>query len=359
MNTTPLKTPVPSPLFKSLNFYLFLALAFASLWLVSCSDRAALPEPVEITGATMGTTYTVKFPVSKDAAKTYDKESLRAAIDALLEEVNHRMSTYDPDSELSRFNRYTNTDWFPVSDDLARVVEASLIYSRSSGGAFDITVGPLVNLWGFGPTKVERGVPEVKEIIDTLRRVGYTGVSVKYDPGALKKADPSLYLDLSAIAKGFGVDMVSKYLESQGIYDYMVEIGGEVRADGKNHLGEPWRIGISTPGGGYEIQKVVNVSHAALATSGDYRNYYELDGKRYSHTIDARTGRPVTHGLASVTVIAEDCMEADAWATTLMVLGPDEGLELAVRSGLAAFFIVKDGADFVEQMTPGFRDYLN
>lgn len=359
MKPSPLKPPVPSLFFKGLNLYLFLALAVSSLWLLSCSKLAALPDPIEITGQTMGTTYTVKFPVGKDTAKTPDKESLRASIGALLEEVNRRMSTYDPDSELSRFNRYTNTDWFPVSDDLARVVEASLLYSRSSGGAFDITVGPLVNLWGFGPTKVERGVPDVKEIVDTIRRVGYTGVSVKYAPGALKKDDPDLYLDLSAIAKGFGVDMVSNYLQSQGIYDYMVEIGGEVRAGGKNHLGEPWRIGISTPGGGYDIQKVVNVSRAALATSGDYRNYYEVDGKRYSHTIDARTGRPVTHGLTSVTVITESCMEADAWATTLMVLGPDEGLNLALRHGLAAFFIVKDGADFVEQMTPGFKNYLN
>ena len=153
--------------------------------------------------------------------------------------------------------------------------------------------------------------------------------------------------------------MVSKYLESQGISDYMVEIGGEVRALGSNHLGEEWRIGISTPGGGYGIQKVVNVSRAAMATSGDYRNYYELGGRRYSHTIDARTGRPVTHALASVTVITEECMEADAWATTLMVLGPDEGLNFALRHGLAAFFIIKEGADFVEQMTPGFKDYLN
>ena len=306
----------------------------------------------------MGTTYSVKLPIGKDRATSPDKEALRAAIEALLEETNKRMSTYDADSELSRFNRYRNTDWFPVSGDLARVVEASLTYSRSSKGAFDITVGPLVNLWGFGPAKVERRVPDAKEIEEALAHVGYAGVSAKQAPGALRKDDPALHLDLSAIAKGFGVDILANYLESQGMEDYMVEIGGEVRAGGQNHLGGPWRIGISTPDGGYEIQKVVSVRRAAMATSGDYRNYYEYGGRRYSHTIDARSGRPVTHALASVTVITGSCMEADAWATTLMVLGPDEGLRLAERSGLAAFFIVKEGAGFVERMTPGFKEYL-
>ena len=269
------------------------------------------------------------------------------------------MSTYKESSELSRINRSPSTDWVTVSNELLTVVEASLQVSRLSGGAFDVTVGPLVNLWGFGPEPRSEQVPTDEQIREASARVGFTQLHTRPTPPAIRKDRPDLYLDLSAVAQGYAADKVAAHLEAIGIYNYLVDVSGELRVKGRNARGEFWRIGIEKPLANSRIvQQVIQVSNRAMATSGDYRNFFEEAGRRFSHEIDPHTGRPVTHNLASVTVISASAMHADAMATALMVLGPEAGYQLAERENLAAFFLVKKNNGFVEKSTLAFRPYL-
>ncbi|MEX0867575.1 MAG: FAD:protein FMN transferase, partial [Pirellulales bacterium] len=224
-----------------------------------------------------------------------------------------------------------------------------------TGGAFDVTVGSLVNLWNFGPEQYDERVPSDELLQQTARRVGDGLFEARLDPPALKKLHPGVYVDLSAIAKGYGVDVVADFLKNQEVAHYMVEIGGEVRTRDLRGDGQPWRMGIETPtDSGRGIQTVLHLSDAALATSGDYRNFFEIDGRRFSHVVDPRTGRPIEHGLASVSVIAEHCIDADAYATALMVLGPEAGYNWALSRDMAVLMIIRDGENFIEKSTPGF-----
>ena len=328
------------------------------LMLVWCLAAGTLEagESITLTGKTMGTTYSVKLPKLPGELTA---ETLQAEIDRCLETVNNQMSTWQSDSELSRFNRFEESDWFPVSEDTAVVVKTAIEVSRSTGGAFDVTVGPLVNLWNFGPDRSERTLPAESVIEETKARVGFEFLEVRLDPPALRKTRPQVYVDLSAIAKGFGVDKVAGVLDQHLIADYMVEIGGEVRTKGTKADGQAWRIGIETPTPfARGVQEALALSGQSLATSGDYRNFAVIEGKRYSHTIDPRTGRPVDHKLTSVSVIAESCMLADAYATSLMVLGPVKGYNWATDRGIAALLIVRDGERFLEKPTPAFEPYL-
>jgi thiamine biosynthesis lipoprotein len=301
----------------------------------------------------MGTTYMVKVRFVDPPS---DASKVSAVIKATLVEVNDQMSTYQADSELSRFNASKSDAPFSVSPQLIEVVAKAQELAKLSGGAFDVTVGPLVNAWGFGPSDVE-APPSPDEIKALLKTVGHD--KLHYDVGekTLKKDLPSLYVDLSAIAKGFGVDRIAAELEAIGFEDFMVEIGGEVRAKGVNESGSPWQIGIEKPSeGARQIQEVVSLDSMAMATSGSYRNFYEKDGERVSHTIDATTGFPIKHRLASVTVVHPDCMSADGLATALSVLGLAKGLSLAKKEGLAALFIVKEtDGSFTETTTPAFE----
>jgi thiamine biosynthesis lipoprotein len=289
-------------------------------------------------GATMGTTYSVQIP--EDPAVAFDRAALAERIKALLAEINALMSTYQPDSELSRFNASASTDWIPASPELVAVIAAAQEVSRASDGAFDATVGPLVNLWGFGPRVTADALPTDAEIAAARALVGWQKLRLRDEPPALRKARPDLYVDLSAIAKGYAVDRVAEVLEAAGITNYLVEIGGELRGRGVNGRGEPWRIAIERPDTERRaIFRVVALQDLGMATSGDYRNFFEVDGERYSHTIDPASGRPVGHRLASVTVLADAAMDADAWATALLVLGPERGMALADAQGIAALFI--------------------
>ena len=316
---------------------------------------------IEIHGTTMGTTYMVKLVKNgrlNSMSPSNAEKTVTTEIDAVLKRVNSQMSTWIEDSELSKFNRFDKPEWFDVSMDTVIVFAEALRVSRLSGGAFDITVGPIINLWGFGPTKNERHIPTDEQIKEVMAKTGYQKLSVRQAPPAVKKEDPGIYCDLSAIAKGFGVDEVAGYLESKEIYNYVVEIGGEVRARGKRPDGRFWRIGIATPDGSPSYNKVVLLKDISMATSGDYHNYFEENGVRYSHTIDPTTGRPITHNLASVSVIHEFCMTADALATAIDVLGPEKGYELAIKENLPVFLILKGKDGFVEKMTPRFRELL-
>lgn len=305
-----------------------------------------------LTGETMGTGYSVKIvalPVSIDPA-VLDRD-----IAKLLSEVNDLMSTYQADSELSRFNRNRSTDWIAVSAELVEVLEEAEKISRLSGGAFDVTVGPLVNLWGFGPSWDTDKIPPAQAVGAERERVNFKRLQIRRTPPALRKERGDIYVDLSAIAKGYGVDRIADFLEARGIRNYLVDIGGEERIKGHGPRGGPWRIAIEQPlAGKREVQRIFELDSHGVATSGDYRNYFERDGKRYSHSIDPRTGRPITHKLASVTVVSATAMRADALATALLVLGPEEGFRLAEREQIAALFMIKTLKGFMEKSTASF-----
>jgi FAD:protein FMN transferase len=315
-----------------------------------CSEPEVL---VEIRGSTMGTTYSVKL-VELPPGLTAD--TLKSRIDERLDAVNGLMSTYRPDSELSRFNASRSTDWFPVDPELADLVARAQSISALSDGAFDVTVGPLVNLWGFGPDAHPFRVPDQQTIEETRARVGHDKLDVRDHPPALRKAHPELYVDLSAIAKGHGVDRIADLLDRLGVSAYLAEIGGELKAKGTKPGDEPWRIAIERPDAtSRTVYRVITLKDDAMATSGDYRNFYAQDGQLYSHTIDPDTGRPVAHALASVTVIAEDCATADALATAFLVLGHERGLSLAESLGVGAFFVSRAGDDYAHSATTAFE----
>lgn len=305
----------------------------------------------------MGTRYTVRV-VSGDASERQSEISQR--VEEALHGIDAKMSTYKPSSELSRFNLQQATEPFPLSEDTLEVLAASREISRLSGGAFDVTVGPLVNALGFGPGGQAPRVPADEDLERLLALVGWQKLEVDAAAGTVRKTLPELYVDLSAVAKGYAVDRAAAVLDEMGLTDYMVEVGGEVRTRGLNLKRQPWRIGIERPvAESRELQQVVPLSGLSMATSGDYRNFYVLDGRRYSHTIDARTGRPVTHGAASVSVVTEECLWADGWATALMVLGPEEGFVLAEEQGLAALFLIyHEEGSFEERPTEAFRELM-
>lgn len=327
--------------------------AMALLMLVSCRAESETASLVAIEGRTMGTVYSVKIPANGETTPQQAKE----AIDAVLAEVNRQMSTYIDDSEISRFNQAAADEWFEISPEFYDMLTVSQEISAKSSGAFDVTVGPVVNLWRFGPDKSRTEPPTEEEIAAALPLVGYQQLELRGDPSAVKKSQAEVYVDLSAVAKGFGSDEIARTLDELGFDAYLVEIGGEVVAKGIKPNGDPWRIGVEKPSeGARELEAVVPLSDIALATSGDYRNFHIHDGKRYSHTIDPTTAKPVTHDLAAVSVLASTCAEADAWATALLVLGPTKGYNLAERLELAALFQERSPEGTIRvQATPAWK----
>jgi thiamine biosynthesis lipoprotein len=326
--------------------------------LVFASDIRA--QPVVLRGATMGTTYHIKLA---SAPQAVDTERLHSDVESMLAEIDRQMSTYRPDSELSRFNRAPAGEWFPVSAATAEIVAAAQEISEKTGGALDVTVGPLVRLWHFGPPNdAEKGgkpkfKPPAEELLSAARKkVGYENLNVKTDPPALKKETEELEVDLSSIAPGYAIDCLAQLLEDQGIRDYMVEIGGEVRAAGQRPDGTPWRVAVERPiAERREMHSAIPLINAAIATAGDYQKFFEYAGRRYSHIIDPATGRPIKHSLASVTVIAESCLAADGWDTPLLVLGPERGYECAEQHGVAALFISRGDGGEIARATSAWQ----
>ena len=307
----------------------------------------------EISGETMGTTYTVR--VDSDVRPFSDGE-LGARIQEVLDDINARMSTYVDTSEVSLLNVAAPESAVMLSDDTYFVLQSAVFLAESSGGAFDPTVGALVNAWGFGPVNPSTA-PSAFEL-ETLR--SHTGIALlemDRTSYSVRKVDSQARVDLSAIAKGYGADKVGDLLEENGLLRYMVEVGGEVLVGEVKRDGSTWRIGIETPDvGAQHLQRTVPLTDHAMATSGNYRNFYVMDGRTVGHTIDPRDGQPVDHNGASVSVIHESCMMADGMATVLMVMGPDEGYDWAVANDIAAMFVVHDGDGFVERLTPAFTE---
>ncbi len=331
-------------------------LAVVALVVVAACDTAPQRDVIEIDGLAMGTSWTVKIAAP---ASGLDPDALAAGIAGRIEAIEQSMSTYRPESALTRFNDQRGTDWVPVPGELCDVVASAIAISRASGGAFDATVGPLVDLWGFGPA-VTPDEPPPPELIDAARAgSGYEKLDADCAQPALRKSVPELRVDLSAIAKGYAVDAVADVLDEYAVIDYLVEIGGEVRARGRNAAGRPWAIGIEVPDrSARHVTRVIELDDTSLATSGDYRNFFEHDGRFYSHTIDPRTGAPALHDLAAVSVVHAAAMEADAWATALLVLGPEEGPTLARELGLAALFQRRTDDGVAEEMTGEFEALL-
>lgn len=317
----------------------FSRLLFVVTILLACRSPLAVAaaEMLEAHGQTMGTTYSVKvFDPPADFPQDWQLQ-----IDGELRRVNDQMSTYLDSSEISRFNASRSSDWFEVSRETALVVAKALEVHRLSEGAFDVTVAPLVNAWSFGPGKRTAQPPTAEVIEQLLPQIGSDKLFARLDPPALRKSDPLVSIDLSAIAKGHGVDRIVELLTSIGADNTFVEIGGEVRATG-DKAGQPWTVGLQQPDATSKLVAVAQpLRDQAVATSGDYYNFYEFEGRRYSHTIDPRTGRPIEHALASVSVLAADCMTADAWATALEVLGPEAGLRVARSLPLDALLMIR------------------
>jgi thiamine biosynthesis lipoprotein len=317
---------------------------------------ARSPSEIAFSGPTMGTTYSVKIA---NPPASVDRQAIQSTIDAVLERIDREMSGYRSDSELSRFNASTSTDWFAVSADVVKVVDEALSVAAASQGAIDITVAPLIELWGFGPSGEPAVLPTAEQIETARARTGYRKLQTRTQPPALRKQSPDLTLDLNAVAPGFATDLLFEQLIAQGLDNVMVDIGGEVRARGRNAKGESWRIAVEKPVDAEpEPFAIVQLDDMAVTTSGEYRHYYLRDGQRYSHTIDPRTGRPVRHALASVVVVSSTAANADAWATALNVLGEEEGYALAAQRNIPAMFIVPKGRTWQALRTPAFNRYL-
>lgn len=299
-----------------------------------------------------------RYRVTLARASGLDAATLRSLVEAPLQRVEALMSTYREDSELARLARAAGRVPVPLSPATLTVLRAALRVSAQSAGAFDPTVAPLVDAWGFGPLP-PRGAPDASTQRVAADLLGWQTLRLDAERGTLSKQDDAQRLDLSGIAKGHAVDRVAAALREAGIADAVIEVGGEVRALGRRGDGAPWRVAIEWPApGAGSAWRVLALGDAALATSGTYRNYRELDGRRVSHTIDPRSGQPIDHRLASVTVLADSAMLADAWATALLVLGGRDALRVATDRGLAAVLIEQRGGDFVEQLTPAMTDAL-
>ncbi|CUS47867.1 MAG: thiamine biosynthesis lipoprotein ApbE [Idiomarinaceae bacterium HL-53] len=307
--------------------------------------------PETLSGSIFGTF----FEVTIAASERYNKEEIEQGVLDVLNDVDQQMSTYKNDSNLMELNRMPVNEAVAVPAELFHVLQVSLAVSEQSSGAFDNTVGGLVNLWGFGPEGRVTKAPEAAALETRLAEVGYQYVELNTaNQTVTRRSD--VFVDLSGVAKGYAVDKVSEYLLSKGIENFLVNIGGDLRASGVKSEDAMWRIGIEVPTDQRQIaQHILPIQDIAVLGSGDYRNYFEENGVRYSHTIDPTTGMPISHNLAAVHVAMPSATEADAWATAFLVLGEERGVALANERGIAALFIVREGEAFNSLMSEPFE----
>lgn len=340
------------PLRRSRRWWLMLVVLVGMAAFTYLRPARNATTAVEFGGSTMGTTYRVVLGASGSGA---DADALRRSVDSLLLAINASVSTYDAQSELSRFNAFADTTPVSISAAFRSVVQQALDVYTASDAHFDVTVGPLVDAWGFGaPERTPE--PPSRATLDSLR--AFVGSDkLRLSEQGLSKSDPRVRVDLSAIAKGFAVDQVSQLLSARGLSEHLVEIGGELRARGRNVRGEPFRVGIEEPDPDrITVRLAVALADRALASSGNYRNFYEVGGVRYAHTIDPKTGAPVRHTLLAVSVLHVECSLADAWATALMAAGPDKAWSLAQANKLDVLLLIDGGDRRVdERLTAGFQ----
>tara|TARA_B100000676_G_C18059281_1_gene836629 strand:- start:339 stop:1364 length:1026 start_codon:yes stop_codon:yes gene_type:complete len=331
-----------------------------SLFFYSCSSNNNI---YEINGFTMGTTYSIKI-----VATTADVVKIKSNINNMLNSINMDMSTYIDSSSISRFNNLKSSSKFSISEDFYNVLKSSRYFFEITDGAFDPTVNPLVQIWGFSKDSLKE-LPTQLHIDNTLEMIGMDNL-VMHDNYSISKNNSFATIDLSAIAKGYAVDKISEYLSSLKYNNHMIEIGGEVRVSGFNLDNSKWRIAIEYPGFQRSFKKtpyvdkdsenvhtILHISDMSIATSGDYRNYYDINGKRYSHIISPVTGYPIENKIVSVSVLTKECLNADALATALMVMDIQDGLALVEKlDGYESFYILDDNTN---RFTTGFKDYLS
>lgn len=308
----------------------------------------------QLGGETMGTTWSVKLAVPPATGLA----PLERGIEAVLARVIDEMSPWEPASHISRFNAAPADSWHRLPEGFFKVLSAALEWAKRTDSAYDPTVGAAVNLWGFGPEPSRSSLPDGAAIDGARGRGGWQRVAL--DPKTRSALQPGgLLLDLSSIAKGFAVDEVARFLRNEGIVNALVEIGGELRGEGLKPDGTPWWIELERPCGEPLPETLIALAGISVATSGDEQRFFDVAGRRYAHTLDPRTGAPLTHDVASVTVVASDCMTADALATALLVLGPDEGPAFAANHRIAARFVQSDGRSLKEQLSPAMTAMLN
>ncbi|UWS34646.1 FAD:protein FMN transferase ApbE [Erwinia pyrifoliae] len=327
--------------------------------LASCNDSQLSPAPegMVLQGHTMGTIWRVSL-AGVDPSR---QNALQNAIQQRLDNDDRQLSTWKSDSVLSRFNQYRGSEPQPVSAEMADIVTQALRIGQQTAGTMDITIGPLVNLWGFGPDKQPLKTPTHQQIDGARKLTGLSHLHVinRADQSYLQKDLPELYVDLSTVGEGFATDHLARLMEQEGINNYLVSVGGAVLTRGKNAQGNAWQVAIQKPTDRENaVQAIVDLQGHGISTSGSYRNYYELDGKRISHVIDPATGRPIQHRLVSATVIATTALEADGWDTGLMVSGPKQAKALALRNKLAVYLIFKQGDTFTGWMSPQFAAFI-
>lgn len=323
-------------------------------FLVSCSQENPAT-PIALHGKTMGTTFNIKY---YPAQHTPNQQQVLAAVNRRLVEVNQLMSTYIPDSELSLLNKAKAGEAFSLSPENVYLINEALRVNELSQGYYDITVGPLVNLWGFGPNGRVTKQPEADVLEQSRQWVGAEKLTLSNNQ--LVKPHDKTYIDLSSLAKGYGVDEVAKVLELFSVENYLVEIGGELRVKGVKYDGAKWKVAIEKPVTDQrEVQLIVAPGDMAIATSGDYRIYFEENGVRFSHLIDPLTGKPIQHNLASVTVFHPLSAVADALSTAINVMGPEKGLAIAEKHNIAIYMLVKSDDGFEEVVSSKFKPYLN
>jgi thiamine biosynthesis lipoprotein len=326
---------------------------FRWLPIILCAATLAACKPTpkveEFSGPTMGSTYSVKYVRSEGVAP---REVLQETTDAFLAELDRQMSTYRNDSDISRFNAAPAGSCMPMPAAVLELVRAGEQLSRDSDGALDLTLEPLLNLWGFGPNARGERVPTPEEIDQARQNTGHQHLRI--DGEQLCK-DVALQLDFNSIAAGYAVDELVRLLQALGVTSYLVEITGELKAEGRKPDGSPWRVAIEAPRDDARVaQQIVSPDGLSISTSGDYRNYFERDGKRYSHTLDPQTGAPIEHNLAAVTVVDASALRADGLSTLLMVLGPQRGFDYAEQNRLAALFVTREGDGFTSKSTERF-----
>lgn len=333
-------------------------IAVVLLALAGCDNQpTASAAGLVLEGKTMGTFWRASL-AGVDSAR---QDELRNKIQAQLDNDDRLLSTYKSDSALSRFNRSRSNEPYPVTEAMGDIVTTSLRIGARTDGAMDITVGPLVNLWGFGPSRQPVKTPSQAQIDAAKALTGLRHLTVINKAGQqwLQKDLPDLYVDLSTIGEGYAADHLARLMEQNGINRYLVSVGGAVVTRGTNAEGKTWRVAIQKPTDRENaVQAIVDLNGHGISTSGSYRNYYELEGKRLSHVIDPLTGAPIQHKLVSATVIATTAMEADGWDTGLMVLGTEKAKEVAKKEGLAVYLITKEGEGFTTWMSPQFKTFL-
>ncbi|WP_439108016.1 FAD:protein FMN transferase [Congregibacter sp.] len=336
------------------NFRIAITALLAVFLLSSCADR---PSRVVLKGGTMGTTWSVIYSEPEQDGPGVSAEELQTLIETELLAINQTLSTYIPESEISLLNSSPDESSVLLSSRFSTVLDAALSVGGLTDGAYDVTVRPLVELWGFGARTREPVPPTEAQIQAAMVFVGAHRLSWNAEASTLSRP-AGVEVDLSSIAKGYAVDQLSDMLAARGVVDSLVEIGGELRARGQRPEGGLWRLAVESPDPSQSrFIEALAVSDAAVATSGDYRNYFEYEGRRYSHLVDPRSGYPVAHELVSVTVVHRECMTADALATALLVLGLDAALQLAKSQGIAAHFVARGEEALEVHYTPAFEAY--